>query len=211
MRKVLVLTALVALAGSALAKEAPASRWQSSTASAVPASRIEIPLTLDRSTGPNAGTITFPTDTGSFDELDSLNNVYFTVDLGVPGGEINGIGWNVQIKTVGASWLSEASLSFDNVDFTDGLFLNPGYGDDFSSATYVPYTSGGILDLAAIDPTYPITLPDGKLYLQLFEGYDDVVNAADGYWAAGSQIQLAWTPEPASLALLALTLVLRRR
>jgi hypothetical protein len=134
--------------------------------------------------------------------------------IGLPSGTpvtMNGIGWDVTIETVGNSWLSEATMYFDDNISPDGtgLFLTPGVGDSFAGVG--TYTSGGVIDLTdnGIDN---ILLPDGMLRLEFYESYDDYSGDVDANYLASSVLQLDIVPEPASLALLAVgTLILIRR
>ena len=155
----------------------------------------------------------------SWDAFGDASNEVHAIDvatlIGLPAGTavtMNGIGWDVTIETVGNSWLSEATMYFDdniNPDGT-GLFLTPGSGDNFAGTA--TYSSGGLIDLedAGIGN---IDLPDGLLRLEFYEGYDDVDDAIDANYLATSTLQLDIVPEPAGLALLglgALTLIRRR-
>lgn len=134
--------------------------------------------------------------------------------IGLPSGTavtFNGIGWDVTIDTVGESWLSEATMYFDdNIDPDGtGLFLTPGVGDD--EAGTGTYSSGGLIDLSdnGIDN---VELPNGLLRLEFYESYDDVTGEVDANYLATSTLNLDIVPEPTSLALLGLgTLALIRR
>lgn len=162
-------------------------------------------------------TVEFLTDIPSWDSLWDPDNVVALFDIGALTGygndaAVHGIGWDVGIKTFGQSWLSEASMYFDDNVAPDavGLFLTPGAGDDFPGTQY--YSSGGIIILPDVGiPDVP--LPDGWLRLEFFELYDDYPDEVDANYIDGSTIDLLIIPEPASLALLMLSgvAVLRRR
>lgn len=136
----------------------------------------------------------------SWDLLGSSNNETLSVAL---GGDylVTGIGWNVTIQTVGGSWRDEATIGF--LDSGIGLQLTP--GTDSSSGTGT-YTSGGIVDLASIDPTFPFTVgADGNLDLEFFESFDDVAGAIDATYLQGSSLQIQYVvPAPGALAMLGL-------
>lgn len=125
---------------------------------------------------------------------------------------LTGIAWQVTIETVGASWLSEARAYFDDNVAPDlsGLFLAPGAGNNAPGVG--TFTQGTILKLA--DAGIPdIFLPDGKLRLEFYESYDDVVGAIDALWLNSTFVFQA-IPTPGALALFGmggLALARRRR
>lgn len=154
----------------------------------------------------------------SWDLLYDADNEIYTPNLavaaGLPAGtalEMIGIGWDVTIATVGASWLNEARTYFDDTINPDGtgLFVTPG------SAVGAPgtqaFSSGGILYLADYGIA-PIPLPNGLIRMEFYESYEDYANAIDANWLSGSYT-IVYTPEPGSLALLALggLALIRRR
>jgi hypothetical protein len=60
--------------------------------------------------------------------------------------ELTGIGWDVQIEIVGASWLSEVSIAFTDTDNdTELFFLRPGFSDDNPGTE--TYSSEDFVDL----------------------------------------------------------------
>ena len=154
----------------------------------------------------------------SWDGYGAATNEVHVIDaanlVGLPSGTavtMNGIGWDVTIETVGASYLSEATMYFDDNISPDGigLFLTPGVADNY--AGLATYASGGIIDLsdAGIDN---IARPDGLLRLEFYEGYDGAAGQVDANYLATSTLHLDIVPEPASLSLIGLgTLALIRR
>lgn len=121
---------------------------------------------------------------------------------------ITGIGWDVNISTFGDSWLSEATMRFE-----DALYLTVGAGDDFAGSA--SYSSGGILDLTSLTTPLDFFLSaDNILDIEFFESFDDVENAIDAIYGAGSTltIQYELVPAPGALAILGLSgLVASRR
>ncbi len=150
----------------------------------------------------------------SWDSLGDSDNVLASVDLGAYTGiTVTGIGWDVDLSATGPSWLSELTVGF--LDSPIGLQLAPGAGDTFPGAA--TYSSGGILDLATIDPSFPFTVPGNTVSLEFFEGFDDFADGIDGMWTGGTlTFQFSGTPvpEPSALGLLAVAgvgFVARRR
>lgn len=139
----------------------------------------------------------------SMDSQDDPINTVLVVDA-LAGATVDGIAWNVSLSTVGASWLSEATILITN-SAGDGVVFSPGFGDDFSGAgTYADSAS-----LVALGLAFDV-LGDGKLTFQLFEGFDDNIGAADATYTAGglnfTGIGVSAVPEPASYGLMALGL-----
>lgn len=129
----------------------------------------------------------------------SALNEMLSVALGL-GAEVTGLGWDVNLTTVGGSWASEAVINFEGQ-----INLTVGIGDDFG-VTNQNYASGGILDLT--DAGLPnITLGgDGNLDMEFFEGFVDNGGTGDAFFEQGSVLFLAVTgvPTPGSLAVLGL-------
>lgn len=129
----------------------------------------------------------------------SALNEMLSVALGL-GAEVTGLGWDVNLTTVGGSWASEAVINFEGQ-----INLTVGIGDDFG-VTNQNYASGGILDLS--DNGLPnITLGgDGNLDMEFFEGFVDNGGSGDAFFEQGSVLFLAVTgvPTPGSLAVLGL-------
>lgn len=155
----------------------------------------------------------------SFDGLGSPFNTVLEVDLadalGLASGSqvtMTSIGWDVTLSTFGASWLSEATMYFDDNVAPDemGLFLGVGAGEN--AAGSMAFASGGQLDLS--DATIPnIVLPNGVLRIEFFEGFDDVLGEADAIFDGSITVGVTEVPTPGAAALLGLAgaVGLRRR
>ncbi len=144
----------------------------------------------------------------SWDTQGDSSNTTITLDLAALLGFGSGtplvitqVGWETTIETEGGSWLSEATVLYENSDGTDGLNITPGVGDDGpGSATY---TSDGLLDLASIDPELVVDLPDGILVIEFYDSFDDVADAVDATWRDTKlSIDAQVVPVPAALPLL---------
>lgn len=127
--------------------------------------------------------------------------------LGAPSGSpvtITGVGWDVAITAYDPSWLSEITVGMTVAAGMDtGVFLTAGSQANPGSETS---SSGGILDLT--DNSIPdLELPNGVLYFQFYEGYDDADDVADGMWDSGFlsfEATASNIPEPTTLGLVAL-------
>lgn len=134
-------------------------------------------------------------------ELDSSNEVHFiTVTETTPMTQLS---WAGTLTTVGASWLSEATIYFGAPDPSQSFYLTMGIEDAFSgSATY----SDSVDLVAALG--FPINAA-GTWEIEFFESYDDVADSIDGHWR---NVGIAMIPAPGSAALLGLGgLVVGRR
>lgn len=127
----------------------------------------------------------------SIDGLDDPDNVILVQSLG-PGTIVTGIGWDLDLETVGSSLLSNARLYFDGSDQDGlGLFLTPGVGDNFSgtgsyASPIVDLSDNGIPDIPILD--------DGNLYIQLFESFDHAPGEADAHYLAPSSLTIEFLP-----------------
>lgn len=131
-------------------------------------------------------------------QLDASNEILGQL-IGA-SAHITGIGWDVNLSTVGLSWLSEATMNFE-----DALFLTVGNGDDAPGTA--SYSSGGILDLTSLTTPLDFFLSaDGILDIEFFESFDDVADAIDSTFGNGSTIQVQYEviPAPGAVAMLGL-------
>lgn len=116
----------------------------------------------------------------SWDGLDDTDNIIIDLDIGA-GNALTGVGWDIGIASVGASWLSEPTiLHSDSTGSADpnGINLTVGIGNDGPGDE--DFSSGGVFVVFA-DNMLPdvVAGADGILRLQIFEGFDDVPDAVD--------------------------------
>lgn len=138
----------------------------------------------------------------SRDALGSPGNVVLVLDA-LPGATVNMISWDLTLTTLGASWLSEATMFLRNSAGAGAAFI-PGYGDDSSgSDSYF-----GSASLVQIGTAFSV-LADGKLYLEFYETFDDNQFAADAIYGRGSitLADIGVVPEPGTYSMLALGLL----
>ncbi|MEJ5384716.1 MAG: DVUA0089 family protein [Fimbriimonadales bacterium] len=134
---------------------------------------------------PASGSLTVDVaGTPSYDSAGASCNVRLT--RAAPGGKnrLAGIGWDVQITAYDPSYLSEAAVLITNVDGV-GYVLRPGAAD--ASPGTGSYSSGGVNELCGDYGLPPLELPDGNLYLEFYETYDDFGDCGqDGNWDSGT-------------------------
>lgn len=124
----------------------------------------------------------------SWDLEGDPSNTVLTEVFGA-GAVVTGLGYDVTITTVGASWLSEAEFNFGN-DGGSVIFANPGMGDGMpGTATYV-FPLIDLTDNAL--PNIPVGA-DNTLYMEFYETFDDVSDAVDAVYDPTSTIELAGT------------------
>lgn len=115
--------------------------------------------------------------------------------------QITGVSWDLNIETIGASWLSEANIRLHNSDETGSFTFAPGVGfDNPGTMNFV-----GFIDLVALGADFT-TNADNLLNIEFFESFDDVPGGIDAFYQSGSSltIHLKKVPAPGSLALLGL-------
>lgn len=183
----IAITAIAALAGAATASPYFAANGQQGIGSSTAGAALAT-VTLDIS-GVNSWDL----------QLDADNEILMSL-IGA-SAHIVGIGWDVNLASVGDSWLSEAVMNFE-----DALFLTVGNGDDFAGSA--SYSSGGILDLftAGTTPLDFFLSADGILDIEFFESFDDIDGAIDATFGQGSTIQVQYEviPAPGAVAMLGL-------
>jgi hypothetical protein len=125
---------------------------------------------------------------------------------GLAGNDIFivGIGWDIDIETVGPSWLDEAHYRMNDgglvVRPATGVF-NPGSAN-FASPIIMWHDWGALLISGAPSPYLVV---DGILTIELTDGFDDEAGAIDAY-ASGSFTFLVdyKIPSPSALVILCL-------
>ncbi len=118
----------------------------------------------------------------SWDLLDDPDNIIIDLNIGA-GNTMTGVSFDVGIATVGASWLSEADVTFsDSTGSADpnAITVTPGAGNDASGD--MEFSSAGVIDFS--DNALPdiVAGGDGILRLQFSESFDDNADAVDADW-----------------------------
>ncbi len=185
--KAIALTALAAAAGLATASPYLASGLTDYSVS---------------NAGAATATLTIDVSGAQFNDAQgSALNEMLSIAL-ADGAVVTGIGWDVTLTSIGASWANEAVINFE-----DQIFLTvSGDGFPVTSANY----SSGIIDLTD-DVSLPnITLDtlgaSDTLDIEFFESFVDNGGTGDNFFEAGSVLflQVAGVPAPGSLAILGL-------
>ncbi len=135
------------------------------------------------------------------------NDVTINVDLGTGGLDVlvTGIGWDVVLDAFDPSWLSEATLAFND----GALTLSPAAGDD-APGIGASYSSNGIVDITAIPNVgggvddFSFIAVGGNIDIMFFESFNDLAVDPDGMWASGSTLTIEHqpVPEPSGLAMI---------
>ncbi|MDY0745076.1 PEP-CTERM sorting domain-containing protein [Paucibacter sp. R3-3] len=144
----------------------------------------------------------------SWGTLGDASNVVALLNIGA-GSTLDQVGWNVNLTATSPSWLSDIAVQFsDSVATQDtAISLAPSATNAAGTASYV---SSGLVDLTAANLSFAVG-SDGKLRLEFYETWDDIVGAKDGMWNSGT-LTLAVTaatavPEPGTYGLMALGMV----
>jgi hypothetical protein len=142
----------------------------------------------------SGGTVVYDvTGTPSYD-FDADCNVRVSIQAPNNKTHLSGIGWDVQLTAYSPSWLSEIAVLITNVN-GEGFVLRPGEEDDFDGTG--SYSSGGLNDLCGVYGPPMLELPDGYLYLEFLETYDDFPDCEqDGNWDSGTLTFAFDTPAP---------------
>ncbi len=156
--------------------------------------------------GPEVLTVSFQLQgVESFDAAGDASNTTLDQFLGA-GSRVIGVQWEgVELRTVGNSFLNEASIGLNSQ-----VSLRVGATDNFSGIGF--YDSAGMIDLISAGLDY--VLDDGMLDIEFFETTDDAPDQVDALYAAGKfTVHYIPVPSPSSAAMLACAglLAARRR
>lgn len=161
--------------------------------------------------------VTSTYDVSGFESIDGFGSPLNTVITSFLGANVRvtGIGWNLNIETVGLSWLSEAAIGFTSLSQGAGVNLTAAFTDTFSGVGN--YNSGGVVDLIGLGLDFRLDT-DGQLRLEFFETFDDNFESADALYLRDSTLTIQYqaVPEASVYAMMALGLaglgcVVRRR
>ncbi len=133
------------------------------------------------------------TGTPSYDSAGASCNVRLTIPAPAGRDNFNGIGWDVCLTATSPSWRCEIAVLITNVN-GEGYILRPGAVD--CSAGSGCYSSGAVNKLCDVYGFPDLPLPDGNLYLEFFETFDDFGGCGqDGNWDSGTlSLQFGTTP-----------------
>jgi len=183
---------------------------------------IANPISLDdatRVTQSNAGTpnVTYTIDISGYQFNDATGSpVNQTLSILMGNNQlITGIGWDVHLSTIGASWASEATMLF-HTDFNPSSDFTLNVADDSAPVSNQQYQSD-ILDLTdnglsniGFHPSF------WTLEIEFFDSFVDNAGTGDAFFEEGSVLRFAVfeLPAPGPLALLgfgALAITRRQR
>lgn len=128
----------------------------------------------------------------------ALNEVY-TYNL-APNAQVVGVSWDLDIETIGASYLSEARFDFTDSAITTGVSLTAAVGEDAPGAGN--FSSGGFLSLVDAELDFAVGA-DGVLRIEFWEGFVDNAGAGDAILNGNISFQYV-VPAPGAFAVLGL-------
>lgn len=111
------------------------------------------------------------------------NNVVINLNVGA-NNQIIGGSWDVNLESVGGSFLSEVSMIFSNslgLSDPNMNFIAP--GSSINAPGNLPFSSNGVVLLSDLGLSNVVTRTDGIFRLEFAETFDDNINAADAIWS----------------------------
>lgn len=143
------------------------------------------------------GTWVYTVDISGFRSVDAFgdpDNSFFSIfhqpkedeDHPLPGtNSIIGIGWDINLSTVGSSWASDAVISFG-----EELDLQFAVADPFPVMNH-QYSSGGIIGLPNGDtPAIGFGTGEYGLRVEFYEFFDDTQDMAEAVFGTGSTLTI---------------------
>lgn len=138
------------------------------------------------------------------------NNTSLYLDFGA-GTLITGFDYsNLSFTTANGSWLSEFTLSLNNSDASGFIDWSPSTTDDVGTFGPEAGSWGGLTGMEGYyGPGAPFALlPDGILWVTVYEAYNDAGTAVDATVTSGTlRVYYTSVPEPATASLLGLGLL----
>jgi len=134
-------------------------------------SRCDVAVTID--------------DIASFGMPGDPGNVVIGVDFYHPA-RIVGIAWELELQTIGESWIGHAGLRLGTSDAWTSPPLIPGegMGSDYGGKPLL-LSSEGMIDLEVLGLDFTL-LEDGVLRVEFLETVDDVPGGPDAVWLSGT-------------------------
>lgn len=149
------------------------------------------------------------TDAQSHDSFGTFGNFASVVDVATLAGaaagtrvDILSISWDLTVTTVVDSWMSDVTLHLDDADTlfppsSNAVQIAPALGHNTTGSQ--SFADGAVLGQALV-------LSEGRLYLELFESFDDQPGVTEAMVSGRITIDYAVVPTPGALALLGLGL-----
>lgn len=176
--------------------------------------RLALPIIL-AAAGANAGIaelqLTEAESHDSFGTFDNFSSVIDMADLaGVAAGtriDILSLSWDLTITTLIDSWLSDATIHFDDADAlfppsSSSFLVAPGLGSD---------SSGSMSFAGAATLSDALVLSEGRLYLEIFESFDDQAGVTEALVSGRITLEYRVVPAPGVAAVCATLLLARPR
>jgi hypothetical protein len=126
-------------------------------------------------------------------------NEVFNYNIGA-NSQVVGVSWDINIETIGGSWLSEARFDFTDSAITTGVSISAGFG--VGNPGNQTFSSGGFLSLTDLALDFAVGA-DGILRVEFWESFVDNAGAGDAIVSGNVSFQYI-VPAPGSLAVLGL-------
>lgn len=127
-------------------------------------------------------------------------NEVFDYNIGA-NSQVVGVSWDLNIQTIGASWLSEAIFDFTDSAITTGVSVTAGQG--VNNPGNMSFSSGGFLSLVDVNLDFAVGA-DGLLRVEFWESFTDNGGTGDAIVSGNISYQYIAVPTPGALAVLGL-------